>query len=50
MRITKNAGFLLLAIWLILTGLEPFIPAIKGLGMVLPVLAIGAGVFILINR
>ena len=49
MRITKNIGFLLLAIWLILTGLAAFIP-ISGLAIILSLLAIAAGVFILLNR
>ena len=50
MRFTKNIGFLLLAIWLILTGLAAFIPAIGGLGIILALLAIAAGVFILLGR
>jgi hypothetical protein len=50
MKITKNIGFLLLAIWLILTGLVAFVPAIAGLGIIQAVLAIAAGVFILIGR
>jgi len=50
MRITKNIGFLLLAIWLILTGLMAFVPAVAGLGVILSLLAIAAGVFILIGR
>jgi len=50
MKITKNIGFLLLAIWLILTGLMAFVPAIAGLGVILSVLAIAAGVFILMGR
>jgi hypothetical protein len=50
MKITKNIGFLLLAIWLILYGLVAFVPAIAGLDMVLALLAIAAGVFILIGR
>ena len=49
MNITKNIGFLLLAIWLILTGLSAFI-AMAGLGTLLAILAIAAGVFILIGR
>ena len=49
MKITRNIGMLLLAIWLILTGLTAFIP-IGGLGIVLAILAIVAGVFILIGR
>lgn len=50
MRITKNIGFLLLAIWLILTGLAAFIPLFAGLGVILAILAIAAGVFILLGR
>jgi hypothetical protein len=50
MHITKNIGFLLLAIWLILTGLAAFIPAVAGLGVVMSILAIAAGVFILLGR
>ncbi len=50
MRFTKNIGFLLLAIWLILTGLVALIPALSGLGVVLAILAIAAGVFILLGR
>lgn len=49
MNITKNIGFLLLAIWLILTGLSAFI-AMAGLSPILAILAIAAGVFILIGR
>ena len=50
MHIIKNIGFILLAIWLILTGLAAFVPAIAGLGMILAILAIAAGIFILIGR
>ena len=50
MRVTKNTGFLLLALWLILTGLAAFIPVIAGLGQVLAIIAIAAGVFILLAR
>lgn len=49
-NITKNIGMLLLSIWLILTGLVVFIPAISGLGIVLSILAIAAGIFILLGR
>jgi hypothetical protein len=49
MRFTKNIGFLLLAIWLILTGLSAFI-SLGGLGVILAILAIAAGIFILIGR
>ena len=49
MRFTRNIGMLLLSIWLILTGLMMVVhfdvpPVIMGL------LAIAAGVFILIGR
>jgi hypothetical protein len=52
MNFTKNIGMLLLAIWLILTGLVVLIPAISfnGIATVLAILAIVAGVFILIGR
>lgn len=49
-NITRNIGMLLLSIWLILTGLANFIPAIAGLGMIFAVLAIAAGIFILLQR
>ncbi len=49
MNITKNIGFLLLAIWLILTGLSAFI-SMGGLSPLLAILAIAAGVFILLGR
>jgi hypothetical protein len=47
---TKNIGMLLLAIWLILMGLAVFIPGIGGLGVVLGLLAIAAGVFIIVGK
>lgn len=50
MAITKNLGMLLLGIWLILTGLISFVPAIAGLGVLLAVLAIIAGILILVGR
>ena len=50
MRFTKNIGMLLLAVWLILFGLSSFIPALAGLGVVLAILAIAAGIFILLGR
>ncbi|MDD5370693.1 MAG: hypothetical protein PHQ40_16545 [Anaerolineaceae bacterium] len=49
-RFTKNIGMLLLAIWLIIWGLVWLVPALSGLGVVLAVLAIAAGVFIIMNR
>lgn len=50
MRVTRNLGFLLLGIWLILTGLTAFVPGMAGLGIILALLAIFAGIFILLGR
>jgi hypothetical protein len=51
MRLTKNVGMLLLAIWLILGGLTPLLNlSFSGLGTVMAILAIAAGVLILIGR
>jgi hypothetical protein len=50
MRFTRNFGFLLLAIWLILTGLQTFVPGLGALGVVLAVLAIVAGLLLLVER
>lgn len=50
MRVTRNPGILLLALWLILTGLAAFIPAISGLGVLLAILAIIAGLLLLVGR
>ncbi len=50
MKFNKNIGFLLLAAWLILTGLATFIPLLASLGMILAILAIAAGVLIALNR
>jgi hypothetical protein len=49
MRFNRNIGFLLLAIWLILTGLSAFV-SMGGLAVILALLAIGAGIFILLGR
>ena len=49
MRITRNLGFLLLGIWLSLTGLAYFIP-LGGLSVLLAILAIAAGVIIIIRE
>ena len=49
MNFTKNIGFLLLSIWLILTGLSAFI-SMGGLAVILAILAIAAGIFILLGR
>ncbi len=50
MKLTRNLGMLLLAIWLIVTGLLAFVPSLAGLGTLLDVLAIAAGVLILLGR
>ena len=51
MRVTRNLGMLLLAIWLILTGLLQVITiAIPAIGTIMAVLAIAAGVLILLGR
>jgi hypothetical protein len=47
MRLPSKIGMLLLSIWL---GLAAFVPAISGLGVLLSVLAIVAGVFIFLDR
>lgn len=47
---TKSIGMLLLGIWLVLMGLALFIPAISDLDQVLSILAIAAGVFILLDK
>jgi hypothetical protein len=50
-RFTKNIGMLLLAIWLILYGLIAlFSLSFNGLGIIMGILAIAAGIFILIGR
>lgn len=50
-RMTKSIGLILLAIWLVLTGVIPIISlSFEGLDVIMAALAIGAGVFILIGR
>jgi hypothetical protein len=51
MKLTKNLGMLLLGIWLILSGLIPLLNlSFSGLGTLMAILAIAAGVFILLER
>jgi len=51
MRLTRNLGMLLLAAWLILTGLIPLLNfGFSGLGTVMAVLAIAAGILIVLGR
>jgi hypothetical protein len=48
---TKNLGMLLLGIWLIATGVLPFVSiTFVNMGLVLAVLAIATGVLILLGR
>jgi hypothetical protein len=51
MKVTRNIGMLLLAIWLILTGLLPLLNfGFSGLGTVMAILAIAAGILIVFGR
>jgi hypothetical protein len=52
MKLPKNLGMLLLAIWLILSGALAIIPAVtfSGSGTVLAVLAIVVGVLLLLGK
>jgi hypothetical protein len=51
MKITRNLGMLLLAVWLILTGLVPLLNlSFSGLGTLMAILAIAAGVLIVVGR
>ncbi len=51
MKVIRNLGMLLLATWLILTGLIPLLHlSFSGLGTVTAILAIAAGVLIVVGR
>ncbi len=51
MKLTKNLGWLLTGVWLILTGLPAFIHlSFSGLGPILAILAVAAGVLLLLGR
>ena len=51
MKITKNLGMLLLAIWLILTGLSGLVGlSFQGFGVLMALLAIAAGGLILVGK
>ena len=50
MNVTKKIGLLLTGIWLILMGAASFVPFIADLGVVLALLAIAAGVFVILDR
>ena len=51
MKFTKNLGMVLLGIWLILTGIIPLVHlSFSGLGVLMAILAIAAGILILLER
>lgn len=52
MEIPKNVGMLLLGIWLIVSGVITLVPAIyfNGLGTIMAILAVAAGIFILMRK
>lgn len=51
MRFSRRLGIVLLAIWLILMGLSQLLTLdIPGLGVILAILAIAAGVLLLFER
>jgi hypothetical protein len=51
MKLTKSLGMLLLGIWLILTGLIQLLSfSFAGLPIIMAILAIAAGVLILLGR
>jgi hypothetical protein len=50
-RLPKHLGMVLLGIWLIVTGLLEFVSIpVPALGIVMAILAIAAGVLILLGR
>jgi hypothetical protein len=51
MKITRNLGMLMLAIWLIVGGLIPLLNfSFSGLGTLMSLLAVAAGALILLGR
>lgn len=51
MKLTQNLGMLLLAIWLILTGLIALLSfSFSGLPIIMAILAIAAGVLLLLGK
>ena len=50
MRFTNNIGFILLAIYLILVGLGIVLPTVAIPAIILGILALAAGIFILLGR
>lgn len=51
LKLNRNLGTLLLGVWLVLTGVIPLLSlSIAGLGTGMAVLAIAAGVLLLVGR
>jgi len=51
MKLTRNIGMLLLALWLLLTGLVPLLNlSFSGAGTLMAILAIAAGVLVIVGR
>jgi len=51
MKVTRNLGMLLLAAWLVMTGLIPLLNlGFSGLGPVMHILALAAGVLLVVRR
>jgi hypothetical protein len=51
MKVTRNLGMLLLAAWLVMTGVIPLLNlSFPGLGTVMGILAIAAGILIVVGR
>ena len=48
--INRSLGVLLLGIWLIATGLAAFIPAFRQLGPIPAILAIAAGILLVLSK
>jgi hypothetical protein len=50
-KLTKSLGMILLGIWLIMTGLIPLLHlSFEGLSLIMLLLAIAAGVLVLLGR
>jgi len=51
MKLTRNLGMLLLAAWLVMTGLIPLLNlSFSGLGTLMAILSIAAGILIVVGR
>lgn len=51
MKTTPSKGFLVLGIWLVLTGIMPFLTiTIPYRGTIMPLLALVAGILIILGR